>query len=425
MDKDLLRQVILDQQSFSLPSNYVPRQLSFSIEDYLATDACVILTGVRRCGKSTLLQYIRSIQPQRAYYLNFDDDRLAAFSLETFSLLFELLIELFGEQQIFYFDEIQNIIGWERFVRRLHDTGKKIFITGSNASMLSRELGTRLTGRYVQLEVYPFSFLDFLRLRAVSIDLEPIERLTTPKRALIKREFNAYLDLGGFPEHILSNDSRRLSDLYKGILYRDVMARHKLSNERALKILAHFLASNAGKTISFNSLKSLLSIKSGSTIAEYCAHLQDAFLMFLTNKFEFALKKQINTAKKTYFIDSALAVNVGFRFSEDYGRLLENVVFLELRRRGFKDVFYHEGKHECDFVVQSHMKVMSVIQVTKSIEPHNELREIAGLLEAIEKYSPEEALLLTDDQEKTLKHQSHIIRVLPVWKWLLQKSGYA
>jgi predicted AAA+ superfamily ATPase len=421
MNKDLLRQIIVDQQTFGLPADYISRKYSFHIEDYFKSNECVILVGVRRCGKSTLLQHIRSIQSQKNYFLNFDDDRLAQFTLESFQNLYEVFIELFGEQDVFYFDEIQNIDGWERFVRRLHDLRKKVFITGSNASMLSRELGTRLTGRYIQLEVYPFSFVDFIHFQKthMPVSVDSVERLSTQERVLIKRIFNAYLQLGGFPEYIFSENKQRLVDLYEGILYRDVIVRHGLSNERGLKLLAHYIASNTGKTMTFNSLKGTLGIKNGSTIADYCHYLQDSFLVFLTNKFEYSLKAQINTAKKMYFIDSALSMSIGFRFSEDYGRLLENLVFLELKRRGYKNIYYHLDKHECDFIVQEGNQVVLAIQVTKYIETHTEQREVAGLVEAAEKYSPDSVLLLTDDQEMTLSFNEKSITVLPVWKWML------
>lgn len=419
INKESLRQVIIDQQSIGLPNNFVSRALSFRVEDYFDSDECVILTGIRRCGKSTLLHYIRSLQRENHYYLNFDDDRLASFMIEDFQTLLELLIELFGEQHYFYFDEIQNIPEWERFVRRLHDSRKKVFITGSNATLLSRELGTRLTGRYVQLEIFPFSFLDFLNLQKQTIN-KPLMQLSTSDRALIKKAFNEYIALGGFPEYILSKNKQRLIDLHKSILYRDIMVRHKLVNERAFKILAHYLASNIGKSLTFNSLKNMLSIKSSTTIAEYCYYIRNSFLIDFTNKFEFSLKKQINTAKKIYYIDLAMASVIGFRTSQDYGRFLENLVFLELKRRGHKEIFYHSENHECDFIVADQHQVMMVIQVTQVIAMHNQDREIAGLIEAIEKYSPSTALLLTEDQETTFTQNNHKITCLPVWKWLLE-----
>ncbi len=422
VDKDALRQVIIDQQSTGLPDNFVSRTLYFHLEDYFTSDECVILTGVRRCGKSTLLQYLRSLQSEKNYYLNFDDDRLASFTIEDFQTLFTLFIELFGEQKYFYFDEIQNIPEWERFVRRLHDSRKKIFITGSNATMLSRELGTRLTGRYIQLEIYPFSFIDFLRFKNYPVK-KTLSHLSTSDRALLKKEFNEYREFGGFPEYILSKNKQRLIDLHESILYRDIMIRHKVVNERTFKILALYLASNIGKTMTFNSLKSMLSIKSSTTIAEYCYYIQNSFLITLVTKFDFSLKKQVNTAKKIYYIDLAMASVVGFRTSQDYGRFLENLVFLELKRRGYKEIFYHAEKHECAFIVTDKHQVIMAIQVTQFIAPHNQDREIAGLIEAIKKYSPPTVLLLTEDQETTLIHEQYSIQLLPVWKWLLQPDS--
>ena len=169
MDRDLLKQVILEQHGYALPPDYIEREINSVIARLLVGDSILIITGVRRSGKSVVLQNIRQQQSEADYYINFDDDRLVNFGLEDFQTLYEVFIELFGEQKSFYFDEIQNIPDWERFVRRLHDQGNKIIITGSNASMLSKELGTRLTGRHVAVTVYPFSFREFVMFKNPSL----------------------------------------------------------------------------------------------------------------------------------------------------------------------------------------------------------------------------------------------------------------
>lgn len=421
MDKQRLKEVILDQKEVKPLKTVIPRSVYSQVEHLKTSKQIVIISGLRRSGKSVLLEQIQNDSSECDYFINFDDDRLVNFQLEDFQVLYELFIEMYGVQRTFYFDEIQNILGWERFVRRLHDQGNKIYITGSNASMLSKELGTRLTGRYIEINLYPYSFKEFLVYQNASFDLE---KLSTTQKGTLKSFFNQFVDLGGLPEYLASSLREYLHTLYENIIYRDIIVRHNISNHQAVKELVYFLASNIGKECSYNALRKTLGLSSPSTVSEYCSFLEDSFLCFLVHRFDYSLKKQIQNPKKVYFIDQALAVNIGFRFSQDLGRLLENIVFIELKRRGF-DIYYHKGKNECDFLIREQARIVGAIQVCASLDSAQTYeREINGLLEALEKYKLSLGYIITQDtqmhKEITFNHLTYQIEIIPIWRWLLQ-----
>ena len=241
----------------------------------------------------------------------------------------------------------------------------------------------------------------------------------TKSRARAKRLFSEFFEIGGFPEFIKFRNEEYLKSLYEGIIYRDVLVRNKVANEKVLKELVFFVASNVGKEISFNSLKKLLGLGSSTTVKDYFEFLEQSYLLFLVPKFDFSLKKQIFSNKKIYFCDLALARVVGFRPSSDNGRLLENLVFIELKRRG-KTVFYFKGDGECDFLVRENSNFSQAIQVTVSLnDPKTRQRELKGLLEGMKKYKIHDGLILTEDEEESINFQNKVIKVLPVWKWLL------
>ncbi len=418
MDKNRIKKIILDQSLIKEKKDIIKRELENDIEKNKKSKQILILSGIRRCGKSTLLHKIRSKNKESDYYLNFDDERLIDFKVDDFQKLYEIFLELFGEQKTFYFDEIQNIENWERFVRRIHDDGNKIYITGSNASMLSRELGTHLTGRHVQKKLFPFSFREFLNYN--NIRISNVERLDTRESIKMKKAFNLFFKKGGFPEYLKTNDIEYLKSLYESIIYRDIVTRYKLTNEKQIKELVFYSASNIGKEVSFNSLKNVIGVKNSTTVKEYFGYLENSFLVFLLPKYDYSLKKQIYYNKKLYIIDNALAQAVGFRFSEDYGRMLENIVFLELKRRA-KEIFYHQAKKECDFIIKEGIKIVEAIQIVKTMsEEKTRKREMDGLIEAMEAYKLKQGLILTEDEEGEEMIANKKIKIMPVWKWLLR-----
>ena len=271
--KDILRQVILDQQQQQCDF-FVERKIDQQLVD---CDEILIISGLRRCGKSVLLQQIRAKQTEKDYFINFDDERLVGFSVEHFQVLNEVFIELFGVQKKYYFDEIQNIVGWERFVRRLYDSGNKVFITGSNATMLSKELGTHLTGRFCRHELYPFSFREYLIFNNVTFSQNDI--FSTQGKAMFIKYFHLYLKMGGIPQYCISKNENVLHNLYESIVYRDIIVRHKISNETELLQLLKYLATNAANPVSYNNLSELFSIKHSNTIKNYIKAIEDTYLL--------------------------------------------------------------------------------------------------------------------------------------------------
>lgn len=415
--KEILQTVIREQRQRATIKNEVERQVPAA---YMRCREILVISGVRRCGKSVLLHQIKKKQKERDYVLNFDDERLIDFKMEHFQELHEVFVELFGVQKTFYFDEIQNIRGWEMFVRRLYDSGCKVFITGSNASMLSRELGTHLTGRYVQYELFPFSFGEFLQFKRY-----PTLRttgLTTVEKGKIMALFAEYQKKGGFPVFLSDDFDEYLKYLYESVLYRDVLVRNKLVNEKEMLQMVNYLASSIARPFTHTSLAKVIGVKNVTTVKNYLGYVEDTYLLFQILKFDYSLKAQHINPKKVYFIDNALAMKLGFQSSPDQGRWIENLVFIELKRRR-KDVFYHWGATECDFVIREGYKITEAIQVCYSLSDEiTKQRETAGLMDALNAYNLSEGLILTADQESRLKKDGKNIRVMPVWKWLLQAN---
>jgi len=415
MNKELLKKVILEQQKL-FQKNTVTRQLLSQITQK-KEGLAIIISGIRRCGKSVLLQQVRQMQKQQDYSVNFDDERLHAFTIDDFETLYEVLIELFGEQQTFYFDEIQNIDGWERFVRRLLDYNNQVYITGSNATLLSKELGTRLTGRYIQKELYPASFTEFLNYKQFSYEKNDLyDRNTIVK---IRTLFADYLTQGGFFKYYQTQDVDFFKSLYDNIIYRDIVTRYSLSYPKAVKDIFYYLVSNIGKEYSYTTLKKIAAIANVTTIKEYIQYMENSYLLFSISLYDVSLKRQLINPKKVYVVDSALANSISFRFSEESGRILENTVFLQLKRLG-KEIYYHRQKYECDFVIKEGTKISQAIQVCHELHDENKERELSGLLEACKTHKHKTGLLLTRDQEEEFIQEGIKIFVKPVWKWLLE-----
>jgi len=343
ISKSSLKAVILDQKSTFNKGliNYIPRDIEGDLYKNMNTGFIIIISGIRRAGKSTLLNKIRNDSKEKNYYLNFDDERLINFTVDDFQTLIETFLELYGKENTFYFDEIQNIKGWERFIRRLHDENKNILLTGSNSSMLSSELGTHLTGRYLEWTLFPFSFKEFLDFNKIKID---IKKMTTENKVLLIKTFKSYLKNGGFPEYLRTQNPDVLRLLYENIIYKDVITRYNLTKEQSLKDLVHFISSNVGKEVTFGSLAKIIGVIKGSTVKDYLSYLENSFLSFILHKYDYSLKKQFLSPKKVYLIDTGLINTVGFRFSEDIGRILENIIFLELKRNK-NEIFYYKNKN--------------------------------------------------------------------------------
>ena len=397
--KETLRRIIeIQQDDLSHLNHGVPRTLNQDID--LTLPFATIISGIRRCGKSTLLRQIMNATSAKSYF-NFEDPKVSHFELDDFQKLVELFEEKFGSPHCYFFDEIQNVEKWELFVRTQLDRGKRFLITGSNASLLSKELGTRLTGRHLSQELFPFSYGEFLAFTKTPADPET---------------FNEYLKKGGFPEYLQFGRREILQELLTDIIMCDIVVRHKLRSPKSIKDLALYLISNIGVEFSYTQLAKIFNIGSTNSIISFVSYLEDSYLLFSVPKFSYSLKKQSVSPKKIYAIDNGLADVNSISFSSNKGRMLENMVFLGLRRKG-NNIFYFKGDKECDFVLKEANKMTCAIQVCYNLTEENKNREIDGLIEAIETFDLPEGLILTFNQSDTLKIGEKRIRLVPVWRW--------
>lgn len=414
MNISKLETIILDQRdAFEKKEIGIPRV--DSVKPYTDNPRIVVISGVRRCGKSTLLrQFADHVRPY--YYLTFEDERLLSFTVEDFQNLMLIWQKQFSAKTVLL-DEIQNIPKWELFVRRIQDQGYKVYITGSNANLLSSELATHLTGRYLTIELYPFSFDEYLNLHGINHTTTP----STAQQAKILRAYEDYLQEGGFPEKDVYHNPDILKKTYEDIIYRDIITRFKIRDTKTFRQMASYLFSNIGKETSYNNIRNMLNIATTSTVREYIHHMQEAYMIFELYKYDFSLKKQYTSDKKIYCIDSGMRKVVSFHHSQDRGRVLENTVFLELKRRGH-ELYFFKHNHECDFLIYENGIIKTAIQVTTSLSFENREREIKGLKEAYRYCNPHELLILTDYQNEMHTEDGMKIQVTPIWKWLLQQK---
>jgi len=419
-NKEQIKQILADQRAAILNKPIgVERSILSDIDTTIKLPHIIVLTGLRRVGKSTLLRQIiqKYYNDQSFYYINFEDERLFKFQAEDFNLLYEALIELYGEQKTFFIDEIQNVEHFENFVRRFYDADFKFFITGSNASLLSREIGTKLTGRHVDLVVYPFSFKEYLRLNDVVFEKDMVYH--TVERTKIKNHFHNYLISGGMPEYLLYKEPEILSRIYEDIIIKDIAVRYRIANLYEMRDIFLYLITNTANKFSFNKLKTISGIGSITTIKNYIHYLSETFFITTVNKFDYSLKKQLVNDKKSYIVDNGFFNVLSAKMTQDIGWLLENLVFNVLNASG--QLFYFSDKNECDFIVREDDKITSAIQVTNELSSANKNREFSGLLNALKTFDLKEGLILTNDQESTMKIDEKILTVKPVWKWLLEE----
>ena len=368
----------------------------------------LIVSGIRRSGKSTLLrQFVQGLK-RPFFYLNFDDIRFASFTNEDFALVDRVIAD--SGVRLIFFDEIQSADKWELYVRRKLDEGFQIVITGSNASLLSRELGSRLTGRHISKELFPFSYKEFCSF--CKLDAGP-------------ESLSDYLEKGGFPEFLKTGNTDILVQLQLDILYRDIAVRYGIRDVASLRRLFVYLLSNSAQLCSPSRLTGIVGVKSPTTVLEYISYFEAAYLIQLLPCFAWSIKAQSLAPKKVYVSDTGLIKTGAFSFSKNHGALLENFVFNILRRNSGahgsldgRQLFYFTGKKggECDFVVKS-QKGTKCVQVCWELNTDNQDREINGLLDAMGFFDLEEGEILTYDSEDLILTNGKRINVMPAWKW--------
>ncbi|MCB4790786.1 MAG: ATP-binding protein [Elusimicrobia bacterium] len=433
MDTNLLKRLIVEhKEKFLLKSGeLIEREVSVAANKLLSQKEIIVIMGVRRCGKSSLMRMTAQklldtgIKKENILYVNFEDERFIDFDYNDFDALYESFLELNKPKgkKYFFLDEIQNIKSWEKWVNRLYEfEDVKIFVTGSNTSMLSSHVSSALTGRNRQITMYPFSFTEFLTLK--KIDFSKNDLYSRNTRLSLKNSLNEYIQYGGFPEVAKNGDASLLEQYFKDILYRDVIAGHSIRNSKEIKELTLYLASNIGSIYSYKNLKEMIEVKSLNTVKNYIDILEGVFLFFRLDIFDYSIKRQIFNPSKTYMVDHALSSAVGFKVFDNNSRIYENIVYTELLRNN-KEVYYWKSKagKEVDFLVREGTNISSAIQVSFSVkDKKTRERELSAMSECIDTLKPKSIYLITENEEGEEKVKNSKIKIVPLWQWLASKG---
>lgn len=398
--RDTILSTLKDPRPPASPKPEVTRDLLGKIPDRSAQ--ALILTGVRRSGKS-ILQAQLMRRHQASFYCNLEDTRLYGFSPVDFPTFLSVLEELAPGDIPVFLDEVQEVPEWQRLVRTLLDRGRTVCVTGSNASLLGRELGAKLTGRHRSFEIFPFSFGEYLDYTH--------ER---PGPAALQ----SYMDDGGFPGYLRERSPQLLEELLRDIVERDIAFRHRLRETRHVMNLALFLLANTGQPFSLHGLTKSLAIPAAAQTSRYVEYLEDAYILLALPRFSPSFKKRVVAPNKYYAIDNGLRRATSPQSTPDLGRRLENAVYLALWRGGHAVSYAGEkDSWECDFVTDR-----EAIQVCAELTPYNRERELQGLVKASKLPGRRHSLLLTLSQRETLEEEGLKIEVKPAWEWMIERE---
>ena len=422
---EAIKSVIAEQEAEMIEKfkreNIIERENQSVVTGYLKPNIALIITGLRRTGKSVFSFSI--LKGENFGYTNFDDERLSDLNANEMNKVLEAIYSLKGNTETFLFDEIQNVYGWEKFISRLVPN-HRIIITGSNATLMSRELATRLTGRHLDFVLFPFSFTEYLRFN----DFEPRREdvYLTSSIAKIKEYLNTYIEMGGIPEGI-SIGRRFVLQLVNDIVEKDVIQRYKIKYAKKLKELSHYLLSNFSSEISYNKIKNVLGLRSVTTVSNWVDYLSSSYLVFELNKYSPKLKEQMLSPRKVYSVDNGIINALSFKTTENFGRLMENLVAVELyRRKSYShsewEIFYFKDyqQNEVDFLIKEGHTVSELIQVTyASAFDEIEKREYRSLIKASNLLRCGELKIITWDYDDTKSIDGKTITFKPLWKWLV------
>ena len=434
MNKDKIFEILNDWNFWykPLPKTYNRKQYENEIAKKSSSGEVIVIKGVRRSGKSTLLineikRLVKNgIDIKNILFVNFEDQRFRMFDetklLEDIKNIYLEYIKPEGDIVIML-DEVQNITAWEKWVLKEYElSNNKLYVTGSNSHLLGQEFGTALSGRYLSIEVFPLSFQEYLTFNNINIDSKA---KLIHNKVLLKQHFNTFMTFGGFPKTVLLKDEELKQETVKSyfdsILLKDIVARYKLKNYKTLHELSLFILSNNATINAYNKLKNNFSC-SFDTIKDYMEYLTNAYIVLSINKFDYSLKKQINNPKKFYAIDTGLANAVSFTISKKVGANLENIVFLELKRRSNKIYYYKTEKGlEIDFLVKD-QDTIKLIQVTTTLEdPNTKKRELRVFKEAKKELQGKlEMIVVTFDDSEVVKYDGLKINIVNILDFLLE-----
>lgn len=396
----------------------VERELVEYGKRFLKHPNILAILGVRRCGKSILSFILARKVGKKFGYVNFDDERLIRVKTEDLDKILQCFYELYGEDvDLVILDEIQNVYGWELFANRLRRT-KKVILTESNSKLLSGELATHLTGRHIDIILYPFSFKEVLEFIPNIYSTKDITK--------VRKKLKEYVQSSGFPE-VRTFGPNVVVKIYEDIINKDCIRRYKIKNEESFRELASYLVSNFSNEFTYSKLLNICKIKDVHTVKNYVNYLKEAYLIIVLDRYSPKLKQQILAPKKVYNVDHGLCNFVSFRISKDIGKIFENIVCVELMREKTinydMEIYYWKDyqQNEVDFVVRRKTKVDKLIQVCYDVEEKKE-KEVRSLIKASKELKCNDLLVITNDYETEEKINEKKIKFVPLWKWLLVKG---
>ena len=426
-----LKDIVLGQKLQKeelLTLSYIDRTKGPFGRKWLDSNLIKVVLGPRRAGKSVFSLMLLKDRP--FMYFNFDDDVLSGLgNVDTDELMKELHAAYGGDVKTILFDEIQNLPRWELFANRLHRSGYNIVLTGSNAHLLSKELATHLTGRHMPIEILPFDFNEFLRAKKFQIDQE-YASLPQQRGELLNLMEN-YLLNGGFPEVVINNIDPKdyLDVLFDSLLFKDVIKRHRVKFSTQVGNLAAHLINNFGNLYTVRKLLEALNLKSATTVEKYIQYLEEAYLIFPLLRYSPKSLERIKSPRKVYVVDNGFVSAKAIQHSPDTGKLMENLVFTELVKRGVKpnrELFYYKTRNdrEVDFVVKKGLEVTELIQVCYDLSnPDVEQRETKALREAGDELGVKKLTILTWDEKREMEKEGMTVRCVPLWEWLTAESS--
>lgn len=415
----------------------IPRQGYLSrLHDLFSSNFVIAITGPRRAGKSFIMRQMakrlidNGCNPKNILHVNFEDPRFIETDVSFLEQIFSAYREFISptDTPIVFLDEIQEIEGFEKWVRMMHELSKaKIIILGSNSRLLSRELGTLLTGRHLDLTVFPLSFDEFLMFNNISLKT-PLD--LAGKEPEIKGALRNYIEFGSFPEVTLLQQKKEiLLTYFEDVITKDLLRRFSVRKPQDLRSITKYYLSNTSSLATFKAIERSLDM-SITSVKNYTDYIEQAYLVFHLKRFSFKVKEQEKSPRKMYTIDTGLCNAVGFRFSDNLGKLAENIVFMQLRRKQAAnynmELFYWKDTHhrEVDFVIEEGAKVKSLIQVCWNMrDEKTRNRELRSLQKAMKEFNVSTATIITEDMEGEEKLNGFTVKTVPLWKWLLLEEG--
>ena len=428
--KEIIRTILNEWKVRKLPE-VLQREIDLFPYTKMNPKKIIVIPGFRRTGKTYLMfnlimKLLQEIPKEEIVYINFEDERIPSQTQFLSDLLPTLHSFYHKKVRYLFLDEVHNMPNWSKWLRRIYDTEELcIFVTGSSSKMSTKEIPTELRGRYLQHELLPLSFQEFLVFKKIKIT----KNISSSEEQLIHRSLQEYIDYGGMPEVVLTSEERKLEFIqsyYNSVIRRDIIERNKIRNEEILKACLRLLLNSTTITISklYNTLKSL-QLKTGKgTIHHYLGYIENSYFIYTVSVFSFKMKDQMQYPRKVYFVDVGF-LNISNKFSHDYGRKYENIVYLHLRRKvkSPDEIYYWKNAQheEVDFVLKPGLKVKQLVQVCYDISDYDtKKREIKALLKGSSELKCNNLIVITEDLEKKESIKGKTIKYIPLWKYLLE-----